>query len=99
MKSHLARLLLLPPLAALLMAAGPADWRPYMSPAIVLAAGSCSHADDVAQDHGGRVIGSPRLVNEGGQQKCVVTILITPPPGPDGKAQPPVRRDITFEPR
>ncbi len=83
--------ILLAPLAALLMAAAP---RPQLPPSPwLLAAGSCAHADAVAKQQGGEVIGSPKLVTQNGKQVCVMTILIRK------DNSPPVRRKVTFDPR
>ncbi|ESR22808.1 hypothetical protein [Lutibaculum baratangense] len=90
MKRLIRRLICVAPLPVLLAAAAPPELPPSL---FVQASGSCAHAAAEAARQGGEVIGSPQLTNRGGQQVCVVTILIRKP------GSPPVRRQIVVPAR
>lgn len=57
----------------------------------VLANGCGSAASQAEAQTGGTVIGSPKLVDQGGRKVCVVTVLISDPSG----TRPPSRKTVT----
>ncbi|MEO1198810.1 MAG: hypothetical protein AAFX39_06200 [Pseudomonadota bacterium] len=79
-------------LAALAMFANEAQAQSQSpDPAPVLAQASCARAVAQAERQtGGRVIGSPRTVNQGGQTICVIQLLVPDPRG----VQPPMRQTV-----